>query len=179
MSRARLLNRGGWGNGEVWRIELDGAPAVLKTYAGKPAPIRLIGRLLIAREQRAYRALAGVAGVPALLESGDPLSLAIEYVPAEWISERLPAPDGAAIIESLGALIDRLHARGVYHLDLRNRGNVLIDAGSRAHIVDFASAVIVRGRIGRTFAPLLRWVDRRALAKWSARADSGAQSGAQ
>ncbi len=167
---AKLLNRGGWGNGAVWRIEFEGKPAVLKTYAGKPAPIRLIGRWLIAREKRAYRMLAGVAGVPGLLELDDPLGLAIEYVRAEWISERLPAPDGSAIIESLRAVIDRLHARGVYHLDLRNRGNVLIDAESRAHVVDFASALIVRSRIGRLLAPLLKRRDRRALAKWTARA---------
>ncbi len=166
----RLLNRGGWGNGDVYRVQIDGRPAVLKSYADKPAAVRLLGRWLLARERRAYRALAGVRGIPALLEHADPLGLALEFVTAEKIGNPLLAAHGPAIIASLDALIGRMHERGVYHLDLRNQGNILIDAEQQAYVVDFASALIVGpGPLGRMLARLLARVDRAALAKWAAR----------
>jgi serine/threonine protein kinase len=54
-------------------------------------------------------------------------------------------------------LLDAIHERGVYHLDLRTRKNVVFDAGLRPHLIDFASAVtlprgLARSPVGRMLA---------------------------
>jgi RIO-like serine/threonine protein kinase len=75
----------------------------------------------------------------------------------------------ATIHQRLRALVDQMHARGVYHLDLRNRGNVLVDDSGRPTLLDFASSVMVRpdGVVEKLLRPLLSWWDRRGVTKWS------------
>lgn len=163
-----LLNEGGWGNGDVFLGERNGERMVVKTYRRKPAPIRLIGRYLLARERRAYRLLEGIRGVPQLQPCQDPTSLAMEYVPGDKISRRISSPEAPEVLKSLRALIAALHERGLYHMDLRNQGNILVDKDNQATVLDFASAVIVRGRnpLSRCVAALCRRFDLYGVSKW-------------
>jgi hypothetical protein len=64
-----------------------------------------------------------------------------------------------------------MHARGVAHLDLRHRSNVLADAEGHPVLLDFASAVCVRpgGWAARWVLPWLMRIDARALRKWEVR----------
>jgi RIO-like serine/threonine protein kinase len=55
-----------------------------------------------------------------------------------------------------------MHERGVVHLDLRQRKNILVD-GDRPWVIDFANAL--RGRL----ASKLAGVDESALLKWKQR----------
>jgi serine/threonine protein kinase len=70
-----------------------------------------------------------------------------------------------------------MHARGVAHLDLRHRSNVLLTADGTPVLIDFGSAVCLRpgGLAARLLLPLLARIDRGALGKW--RAKLGVQSG--
>ncbi|MEM9530409.1 MAG: lipopolysaccharide kinase InaA family protein [Pseudomonadota bacterium] len=171
MSR-EILNEGGWANGRVYR-ERDGAgDRVVKTYRGKSWVIRLLGRYLLARESRAYQRLAGIAGIPALLPTPDPLSLVIEHVEAERISNERLARDGEVIARDFQRLVADMHARGVYHLDLRNQGNVLVDAEGRCYLIDFASSLVLPpGSLRRILltAPAKAF-DRYGAGKWLGRA---------
>jgi serine/threonine protein kinase len=64
-----------------------------------------------------------------------------------------------------------MHARGVAHLDLRHRSNVLLAADGSPVLIDFGSAVCLRpgGLAARLVLPLLARVDRGALRKWRAK----------
>jgi hypothetical protein len=79
-------------------------------------------------------------------------------------------------VDDLAGAIDGMHARGVAHLDLRHRSNVLADAAGRPVLIDFGSAVCLRpgGLVARLLLPLLAWIDRRALEKWRVRLEPAA-----
>ena len=64
-----------------------------------------------------------------------------------------------------------MHARGVAHLDLRHRSNVMVDEQGRPVLIDFASAVCFRpgSLLARLLLPRLASVDLGALQKWRER----------
>lgn len=171
----RLINQGGWGNGDVYEAtDPHGDRAVIKTYRGRRA---WIGKILVRREIRAYERLRGVPGIPDLLPSASDDTLALADVNAKAIVYSVTPNNCALVRARLEALATAMHQRRVYHMDLRNRGNILIDAQSNPYIVDFASAVTFSrsGWISRT---LERWClafDRYGLSKWLSYCDSFSQ----
>jgi len=165
----RVLNRGGWGNPDVLLVRQRGGPLVVKDWARRGSWVRRwLGPWLCARELRAWRALAGHPAVPRLVGPIDRLAFAVEYRPGDTLfTGRLqPAPEG--FLGELEAAVAEMHRRGVVHLDLRNRTNVLRDAGGRPVLIDFGSALVFRpgGFAARRLLPWLAALDRRALAKW-------------
>jgi serine/threonine protein kinase len=64
-----------------------------------------------------------------------------------------------------------MHRRGVVHLDLRHRSNILAGRDGRPILLDFASALRFDRSTwwGRVGVVLLGSVDRRALRKWRVR----------
>jgi predicted Ser/Thr protein kinase len=163
----RVLNRGGAGNPDVLLVEHAGRPAVLKDFAPRGACVRAtVGRWVTAREAAAWSALDGHPAVPRFLGRVDALALLVEYRPGRRLSRREPPPAG--FLDALDAAIAEMHARGVAHLDLRHRSNVLVDEAGRPVLIDFGSAFRFRpGGLGaRLVLPLLARLDRGALAKW-------------
>ncbi|HKK51684.1 MAG TPA: serine/threonine protein kinase, partial [Myxococcota bacterium] len=67
--------------------------------------------------------------------------------------------------------IREMHRRGVVHLDLRHRSNVLACAEGHPVLLDFASALRLDPERwpARWLLRLLASVDRRALEKWRVR----------
>lgn len=153
----------------VYRDTREGRPAVVKTFRDGGPLRRLVGRLLTAREARAYEALAGLPGVPRLLDRPDPHTLVLEWVDGEELGY---APDrerrGLRVYPRLVAAVEAIHARGVAHGDLRSRHNVLVTAADTVFVVDFAGAVRADrgGIVGRWLFRRLAAVDRSALLKW-------------
>ncbi len=145
---------------------------VVKDFAPRGPLVRgILGPFLIWRELRAYRALAGHPDVPRLLGRIDARAFAVEYRPGHKMSRRLAGTLPADFLPRLEAAIREMHARGVAHLDLRHRSNVLADAAGRPVLIDFASAVCFRpgGLAARWLLPLFARFDLRALEKWRAR----------
>jgi predicted Ser/Thr protein kinase len=167
-----VLNRGGWANPDVLLLELaDGRRVVVKDYQPRGRLLRsTFGRWVLGREARAYRKLAGVRGVPALLGQVDPLALVIEYRPGRILSRSLAGELPEGFVTELHEMVGEMHARGVVHLDLRHRSNVL--AGNDGHpvLIDFASAVFAHpdGVIARC----LQRIDALALRKWKRKLSS-------
>ena len=62
-----------------------------------------------------------------------------------------------------------MHERGVYHLDLRQRQNLLVDEEGTLDVVDFGAALAPRGPLRWLFGPVLGSVDRQAALKYLAR----------
>lgn len=161
---ARLLKRDAFGSVEL--VDGERGRVVRRIARGsKLVGSRWVARALLRRERRALRRLAGLSGVPALLES------------EEWESYRAAPSDGVApngeevllrayldgvplhaaqelpldFFERLEELVRELHARGVCHNDLHKEPNVLVGADRRPHLLDFQLAS-VHERRGRAFA---------------------------
>ena len=144
--------------------------ASMRAFVGLCVRARLSCRARVS-SRRAWRALAGHPAVPPFVGRIDALAFAVEYWPGERFSgrtlEALPAEFG----ERLGAAFSEMHRRGVVHLDLRHRSNVMIGEGGDPFLIDFGSAFTFRpgGFAARWILPLLARLDRAALEKWRSR----------
>lgn len=174
----RVLNRGGYGNPEVLLVSHAGREAVLKDYAPRSWLVRnTLGRFVTALESRAWSALAGHPNVPRFIARVDPFALLIEYRPGIKLSRRRVVP--AAFLAELERAVEEMHRRGVVHLDLSHRSNVLVDPAGHPVLIDFGAALALRpgSLVARCLLPWLSKVDRRALTKWRLKlvsADGGA-----
>ena len=135
----------------------DGQRAVVKDFRSCPWFWRAsYGRWLTRRETLAYRRLDGIPDIPRFLGRIDRHAIAIEWVPGTCIGKCLYGSLGVETFERLGRAVEALHSRGVIHMDLRQKKNVIVDAAGVPRIIDFSSAL--------TFAPgtaLGRWLIRR------------------
>jgi serine/threonine protein kinase len=158
------------------RIERrNGTEVIVKDFGHRAWAVRaLVGRPSLRREERAYRILEGVPGVPRCLGFEGPDTLLIERAPghsmSEWRVQDLPA----GVLDSLEERLALIHARGVALVDL-HRSNVVVSEQGDVSLVDFALAAIGRRRGGG-----LRpgwWIrvgmrlDRHALARIRSRAE--------
>lgn len=166
------LQDGGWRAPDVLLVEGPAGPIVVKDFGPRPRWLRhTLGRLLIWRELRAYRALGDHPSVPRLLGRIDPFAFAIEYRPGERMTRELIGrvdPGFAALLERA---VRSMHARGVAHLDLRHRSNVLVGRDGAPILIDFASAICFQpdGFAARWVLPLFARYDLRAVEKWRER----------
>jgi hypothetical protein len=162
-----VLHRGAPNKADLLLVDVDGVVVVVKDFATKPWPWRLLGRLQIGREAAAYRHLVGVEGVPRYFGRVDAHAIAIEKIDGVQLAF---APDrferGVDYVEALRAIVARLHARGLVHNDLRGRENVLVRAGGSLVVVDLAAAL--RLEPGGILFRLLAAADEAALLKWKA-----------
>lgn len=153
---------------------LEGAsgPVVVKDFLGRGRLFAwTLGRWLCAREVRAYRRLDGVAVVPRLAGFVDRFAFAVEYRRGVMLTRSLRETLPVGFMAELEAGVAAIHARGVVHLDLRHRSNVLAGDDGHPVVIDFASALCLgrRSGLGRSLVGMLARIDRRALVKWRAR----------
>ncbi|MBS1125773.1 MAG: hypothetical protein H6Q98_711 [Nitrospirae bacterium] len=77
----KYLTRGKFAKADVFIARYRGLRFIVKDFGKRGFWERnLIGRIVIGRESRAYRALAGIEGLPARFKRLTPFSLAIEYI---------------------------------------------------------------------------------------------------
>ena len=165
-----MLHRGGARNPDVLLVETEAGPLVVKDFAARGWLVRrVLGPWLQRRELRAYRVLAGHPAVPRLVGRIDASAFAVEYRPGRRMSRRLAGEIRPGFAERLAAAVRAMHARGVVHLDLRHRSNVLVDECGDPVLIDFASALVVRpgGCLARALARF-DWV---AVEKWRQRVE--------
>jgi RIO-like serine/threonine protein kinase len=165
----RVLSRGGPRNPDVLLVRTGAGRVVVKDFAPRSRLVRAsVGRWITRREIRAYRALAGHPNVPGLVRQIDALAFAVEYRPGRPMSRKLYADLPPSFPADLEKAIAGLHERGVTHLDLSHRSNVLVGEDGCPILLDFGSAILVDPRrpLGRLLLRWLRRFDRRALRKW-------------
>lgn len=126
----------------------------------------LIGRIVISREFRAYRALVGVEGLPSQFKRLSPFALAIEYLEGRDLGGFKRHELGPGVVLQFERIVNDLHERGWVHLDLQRRSNILL-VNDRVFVVDLASAVHPGSVpvIGRLLVRLLGFADRLSLLK--------------
>lgn len=172
---ARLVARlqhGRWNAPDVLVVSSLAGPVVVKDFAPRPAWLReTLGRFLIWRELRAYRALQGHPTVPRLLGRLDAFAFVIEYRPGERMTREVTDLVAPEFVASLERAVRMMHARGVAHLDLRHRSNVLVGEDGEPILIDFASALCFHpgGVAARWLLPLFARYDLRAVEKWRQR----------
>lgn len=165
-----LRDKGGFLSPVIRLVAHDGGRAVLKDFRSRnPITRSILGPILVRREHAILRRLAGVAGVPRTYGIVDGRALLIEYIPGKTLGKFKPGELPDSVLGDLEATLDVVHERGVVHLDLRQKKNVLIaDRDGRPYIIDFANAVRVDGAL-RLLRDQLKRVDRGGLLKFKAR----------
>jgi hypothetical protein len=168
-AEARWLKRGAPSKADLKIVDLGQGSLVIKDFRHKPAWIRLAGRIQVRRECGAYTWLGPMPGLPRFAGRVDAHALAVEFIEGEqlaFVPERKER--GAETHAELSEVVGRLHAAGLYHMDLRGRDNVLIGADGRVYVVDLAAAIWFRpgGWPHRWFSGLVSATDRSALIKW-------------
>ena len=164
-----LLSRDSRLKPRVYRALGPSGPCIVKDVAGLGFLGRCLGRWLLAREARALEKLDGVDGIPQILHQLDRDALAMSMLPGRPLCKEgfLRQPRG--ITDRLLLLADAIHERGVFHMDLRQRQNILLDDQGGVGLVDFGAA-FSPGPLGRwVFSRPLSWVDRQGVTKFLAR----------
>ncbi len=136
------------GRARLLRVELEGAPVVVKDYLPCGWLMRTVGAWLLRREVRIYRALAGCPGIPRLVGEVDRYALALEYLPGRNAGEYADGTLPREFFTRLEEVVEAMHARGVVHCDLKNRNNIIVGEGERPYLVDFTTAFRRAGRGG-------------------------------
>jgi len=161
---ARVLrDKGGFLSPVVSVVDHQGRPAILKDYRPKNAVTRgLLAPRLVRREFDVLRHLEGIPGIPRALATVEKRAILMEYIEGLTLNKFKAGELPDRVFERLAETVHAMHRRGVVHLDLRQRKNVLV-AGDRPYVIDFANAL--RGRL----AARLTAVDESALLKWKLR----------
>jgi RIO-like serine/threonine protein kinase len=162
--QARVLrDKGGFLSPAVSVVDHDGRPAVLKDYRRKNAVTRgLLAPSLVKREFSVLRHLEGIPGIPRAYAVLEKRALVLEYIEGLTINKFKAGELPDRVYERLVDLVRAMHARGVVHLDLRQRKNILI-AGEQPWLIDFANAM--KGKL----TTKLRAIDESALLKFKQR----------
>jgi hypothetical protein len=168
-SQRQLLSRGSPLKPAVWRVNSEGGSCIVKDVAVTPGWSRFLARWLMGRERRLLQKLHGLDGVPQILGEIDRDAFAMNLLPGAPLTGEDFAADPAGLAQCLRVRIDQVHQRGVFHLDLRQRQNILVSGPAEAHLVDFGAG-LAPGPLGRMlWGRLLRWIDRQAVLKFLAR----------
>ena len=160
------LTKGHFGKPDLKQVEVNGLSLMVKDVGEKHFFLRwTLGLWLIHKEWKIYSRLVGIKGIPRPIERVDRFAFAIRFVPGRPIlrGELLPS----SFFPDLESVLGQVHARGVVHMDLRHKGNILISEKGEPFLIDFNSSFAFkeRGILRRYLFPLLRWVDYGGLLK--------------
>jgi serine/threonine protein kinase len=161
-----LIKGSPFGKPDLNRVEVGGHPLMVKDVQGKNLFFRwTLGLWLIRKEWKIYSRLIGVKGIPQAVERIDRFAFAMEYIPGRPIERGEVLPP--SFFSSLEGLLRKVHSKGVVHLDLRHKGNILVAEEGDPFLIDFNSSFYFKekGILRRFLFPLLRWVDYGGLLK--------------
>jgi len=132
-----------------------------------------LGLWLIQKEWKIYSRLAGIKGIPRPVERIDRFAFAMELVPGRPVKRRENLPP--SFWPDLERVLREVHARGVVHLDLRHKGNILVSTDGKPFLIDFNSSFSFKGKglLRRLLFPMLRWVDYGGFLKLKGRVSPG------
>ena len=165
--------KGNFGKPDLNQVMVGDQPVMVKDVRRKNILSRwTLGLWLIHKEWKIYSQLRGIQGVPRAIERIDRFAFAMEFIPGK------PIQRGGILQPSFYSQLERvlgeIHRRGVVHLDLRHKGNILISDKGEPFLVDFNSSFSFKekGFLRRFLFPILRWVDYGGMLKLKQRASS-------
>jgi predicted Ser/Thr protein kinase len=140
--QTEVLNPGRFANAVVRLCRIDGADWVVKDFMPRLWLIRnTYGRHLLRRELMALDRLKGVRGVPQDAFRPDAFALAYRYMSGTTLISSRPGWPPPEYYPALEKLAMEMHARGIVHLDLRYRRNVLILEDGTPGVIDFQACM--------------------------------------
>jgi hypothetical protein len=140
--RTEILKHDSWAATAIYRS--DSRQALCKFNREQSifrVPMWWLGRLLAAREQRFMELLAGIAGIPVSLgpvvSDGRRLvnAVAHEYIDGHALAEGEWVGD--EFFPRLVELLGKVHRRGMAHVDLHKRENILVGADGLPYLIDY------------------------------------------
>ncbi len=127
----------------IWLLQENGVNAIVKDFSSNRRLYRnTVGRFLIWREAKAYRKIQHIQGVPSLYRVIDGLAMVTEYIPGKdlgQIKKGAIFPDN--FFDRLKNLVDRIHAAGVAHCDLKRKANVILGDDNLPYIIDWGASI--------------------------------------
>jgi hypothetical protein len=174
------LTQGTFGKPDLNRVDVEGRSLMVKDVGRKSFLIRwTLGLWLIQKEWGIYSRLAGMKGIPQPVERIDRFAFAMEFIPGRPIlrGEVLPS----SFFRELEKVLGDIHKRGVVHMDLRHKGNILVSEKGEPFLIDFNSSFAFKenGFLRRYLFPLLRWVDYGGLLKLKERVSPSSMTAAE
>jgi RIO-like serine/threonine protein kinase len=161
-----FLVKGRAGKPDLNRVNMAGRSLMVKDVQGKNFFLRwTLGLWLIHKEWKIYSRLTGIKGIPQPVERIDRFAFAMEFIPGRPILRGEPLPP--SFFQELERVLGDVHERGVVHMDLRHKGNILVSEKGDPYLIDFNSSFAFKekGFLRRCLFPLLRWVDHGGLLK--------------
>jgi len=102
-------------------------------------PLAFYSKWLADHEERIYRLLAGIKGVPECLGQTNEGGLAIEYVEAVPLDHLDVIPTG--LFDRLREIMEQIHQRGVAYCDANKKSNVLVSPDGECFLIDYQIAI--------------------------------------
>jgi len=152
----RVLSRGRWANADLFLFEAGGHTWVIKDFSPCRALVRYsIGIFMVRRELLALKRLQGIPGIATDPFRLSPFALAYRYVPGTTLKEaRRTGAVTPLFFEHLEELVQRMHERGIVHLDIRYMRNILITPEGDPVLIDFQSGLVLNRLPRMLHAPL-------------------------
>jgi serine/threonine protein kinase len=156
----RVLSRGRWANADLFLFDAGEYTWVIKDFSPCRMPVRYtIGIFMARRELQALKRLQGIPGIAADPFRLSLFALAYRYVPGTTLKEaRRTGVVTPRFFEELEVLVQRMHERGIVHLDIRYMRNILITPEGEPALLDFQSGLML-DRIPRMFHAPLKAID--------------------
>ena len=132
--------------GKPWQPDIllvkgHSGPVVVKDYHHRPFLYRaFVGLFSIWHENRMYRKLAGISGIPQCYGKLDRHAIVLEYIPGRNASKLSVGQVTPDFFVRLQKIVDQVHARGIVLCDLRNRKNVMVTDRLEPYIIDLCTA---------------------------------------
>ncbi len=165
------LVRGRFGKPDLNRVSLDGQTYMIKDVLRRNFFLRwTLSLWLIQQEWKIYSRLKGLKGIPQPVARIDRFAFAMEYIPGKAVGrDEMLSP---SFFSELERVLLEVHSRGVVHMDLRHKGNILVSEEGKPFLIDFNSSFAFKegGLLRRILFPLLRWVDYGGFLKLKERA---------
>ena len=155
-----------FGKPSLYRVQAKGKPLMVKDVQSRLFLFRwTVGLWLIHREWKIYSRLAGIKGIPKPVARIDRFAFTVEFIPGRPIQRGETL--SSAFFHELEQVLEKVHSRGVVHLDLRHKGNILISEKDEPFLIDFNSSFAFKekGFFRRYLFPFLRRVDNGGLLK--------------
>jgi len=147
-------------------IEIKGKKYVLKEVTKMPWILRVtLGRWLLFREILVYKKLNGIEGIPKLIARVGKDAILLTFEEGKPLRKETKPFIPVGFFDKLEALVNAIHERGIVHLDLGQRKNILVRKDGSPVILDFGSAVgaSLPTPIGKILVKIFGWIDKRGL----------------